>query len=285
MLRRLVGLAFVVASVLAVGAPQASVPLPSDLRGPSYYLALGDSLAAGYQPDPAIGRDQGYVARLQQALAHEHRLTVHNLGCAGATTVTLLVGGGCGYDGAASQLAAAEQFLRRHPQRVSLVTIDIGGNDINRCAAGGTIDQACALNAVGAAAADLGQIARRLRAAAPGVRIVGMTYYDPYLSAWSRGPSGEALARQSLQLLTLLDQTLTGVYTAADMRVADVAGAFATTDLSTPAELSGVGTVPLAVARICTWTWMCAAGRSPDIHPTSAGYQVIADAFLARVGH
>jgi hypothetical protein len=48
------------------------------------------------------------------------------------------------------------------------------------------------------------------------------------------------------------------------MRVADVAGAFGATDLTTPAEQPGV-------ARIRTWIWMCVPGPSPDIHPTTAG--------------
>jgi lysophospholipase L1-like esterase len=279
MVRRLAGFAVALVGVLALAAPQAGVP---SLRwGPSYYLALGDSLAAGYQPDPAISRAEGYVGRVSAALP---RLTLRNLGCDGATTSSLLSGGGCTYDGAASQLAAAEQFLRQHRRHVGLITIDIGGNDTNRCAAGGTIDQACALAAVGTVATNLGQIVRRLRAAAPGVRIVGMTYYNPYHSAWLRGAAGEAVARQSLMLTTLLNQVLTGVYTAADVRVADVAGAFATSDLTTTADLPGVDTVPLAVARICTWTWMCVPGRAPDIHPTSTGYQVIADAYLAQLG-
>ena len=94
---------------------------------------------------------------------------------------------------------------------------------MNRCAAGGAIDQTCALAAVGTAAANLGEIVRRLRAAAPAVRIVGMTYYDPYLAAWLQGPAGQAVARQSLVLTTLLDQVLAGVYTAGEVRIADVA--------------------------------------------------------------
>jgi lysophospholipase L1-like esterase len=278
MLRRFVGLGAVVATVLAVAAPQASAhPRPA-----SYYVALGDSLAAGYQPDPTIGRDQGYVARVHRALGHGTKL--QNFGCDGATTTTLLSGGGgCTYGTASSQLVAAERFLRRNRHQIRVVTIDIGGNDVNRCAAGGTIDQACTLTALGTLSTNLGQIVSRLRAAAPRARIVGMTYYNPYLAGWLRGPAGQAVVQQSLPLSVLLNQILTGVYTAGEVRVADVAAAFASTDLTTTAELPGVGTVPLAVARICTWTWMCVPGRTPDIHPTSSGYQVIADAYLAQI--
>lgn len=271
MVRRLIGLAAVALSLLTIGA---AAPRPT-----VHYLALGDSLAAGYQPDPAIGRDQGYVARVHRALGDGVRL--RNLGCDGATTASVLTGGGCAYGGGLSQLVTAERYLRRH-RDVRLVTIDIGANDANRCVRGGTIDESCVLAAVGTVAVNLGEIVRRLRAAAPHARIVGMTYYNPYHSAWLSGPGGQALASRSLAFAQLLNRVLAGVYAAADVRLADVAGAFATDDLTTPAPLPQGGEAPLAVARICAWTWMCpGSGRPPDIHATSTGYQVIADAFLA----
>ena len=276
MIRRLLGPAVVLAVLFGLGVPTAF----ADDRPPFYYVALGDSLAAGYQPDSAIGPDQGYVPRVFKALqAKVPNSELVNFGCGGATTTTLLSGGGaCTYD-AGSQLAAAEQFLRDHRGRVLLVTIDIGGNDINRCAATGTIDEACAAAAIGTVVTNLREIMRRLRLAAPLVRMVGMTYYDPYLAAWLSGAAGQALAQQSIGLTTQLNQQLTAVYTARRARVADVEGAFATTDLATTTALAGVGEVPLAVARICTLTWMCSR---QDIHPTSAGYAVIAQAFLAQ---
>ena len=284
MFRRLLGVMAVAAAVLALGIPRA---LADDDPNPTYYLALGDSLAAGFQPDPSIGRDKGYVPDVFRALTTEARygrMVLENLGCDGATTTSLLSGGGgCTYPGAVSQLAAAEQFLADHPGRVKAITIDIGANDINRCVAGTVIDQACALAAVGTIATNLAVIVDRLAKAAPGVPIVGMTYYDPYLAAWLLGPAGQAVAQQSVQLATLLDQRLTDVYESAGVRVADVGAAFDTTDLTTPATLPGVGTVPLAVFRICTWTWMCVPGRSPDIHATTAGYQVIANTFLTHL--
>jgi lysophospholipase L1-like esterase len=276
MIRRLLGPALVLAVLFGLGVPTAF----ADDRPPFYYLALGDSLAAGYQPDSSIGPDQGYVPRVFQAFqAKVPNSELVNLGCGGATTTTLLSGGGaCSYD-AGSQLAAAEQFLRDHRGRVLLVTIDIGGNDINRCAATGTIDDVCAADAIGTVVTNLREIMRRLRLAAPLVRMVGMTYYDPYLAAWLSGAAGQALAQQSIGLTTQLNEQLTAVYTARRARVADVEGAFDTTDLATTTALAGVGQVPLAVARICTLTWMC---TRQDIHPTSAGYEVIAQAFLAQ---
>jgi hypothetical protein len=52
-----------------------------------------------------------------------------------------------------------------------------------------------------------------------------------------------------------------------------VAGAFSTDDMTTM-----VNGIPLDVARICQWTWMCTRG---DIHANTAGYGVIAKAFEA----
>src|SRR6185312_3093713 len=98
---------------------------------------------------------------------------------------------------------------------------------------------------------NLRKIMLRLRLAAPLVRMVGMTYYDPYLAAWLSGAAGQALAQQSIGLTTQLNQTLTSVYTARRARVADVARAFGTP--TKPAELTGA--YPTPVANICTLTW------------------------------
>jgi lysophospholipase L1-like esterase len=279
MMRRLLGPAIVLAVLLGFGVPRA---FADQGPPPSYYLALGNSLAAGYQP---VGsRDDGYVPQIYRAVASTvPNFRLVNLACDGATTATLLSGGGaCTYPGIDTQLAAAEKFLHSHGGKVLLITIDIGGNDVNRCAAGGTIDAACAAAAIKTVATNLGKIMERLRLAAPKVSIVGMTYYDPYLASWLTGPAGQEVARQSIVLTTQLNQKLTDAYTApqARARVADVEGAFATTDLTTMTTLPGVGEVPLAVANICTLTWMCSRR---DIHPNSTGYTVIAQAFLARL--
>ncbi|MEV0270896.1 SGNH/GDSL hydrolase family protein [Hamadaea sp. NPDC050747] len=278
MLRRITSVAAVAALTLGlVGAPASASPDTST----TYYLALGDSLAAGYQPVTPLDRTEGYVGQLHsRLLATQPKLRLENLGCDGETTGSLLTGGICDYPGRDSQLEAAERFLHAHKDKVSLVTIDIGGNDLNRCARGGTIDPACVQSALAALAVNLGQILARLRAVAPRTPIVGMTYYNPYLAAWLTGPAGRALAQQSIQVSAVLNNILTALYRAADARVADVAGAFASTDLTTQVPLPGVGSVPLAVARICAWTWMCAKS---DIHANTIGYAVLAEAYLAEV--
>jgi len=66
--------------------------------------------------------------------------------------------------------------------------------------------------------------------------------------------------------------------------VADVEGAFATTDFETLVELPGVGEVPLNVARARLWTWLCAAAPlGPDRHANEHGHAAIAQAFWQQL--
>jgi hypothetical protein len=62
-----------------------------------------------------------------------------------------------------------------------------------------------------------------------------------------------------------------------------VSAAFATFD-TTPTNLASHGTVPTNVARICQWTWTCAAAPlRPKIHANATGYEEIAQAFRLLV--
>jgi lysophospholipase L1-like esterase len=260
----------------------AQAAAPAAAGGSRYYLALGDSLAWGYQPVRPLDRAEGYVFQLHAALRrNDPSLELANIACPGETTRTLLTGGHCDYAGAGSQLDAAEAFLRKHRGHVSLVTIDIGGNDLNNCVRNSTVDPQCVLSALVTIAVNVAKTVTRLRLAAPLVRMAAMTYYDPYLAAYLLGPEGRPLAQRSLLVIKQLNAVLATVYSIAGFRVADVAGAFSTTD-TTGVPLPGFGTVPLNVARICQWTWMCApAPLGPDFHPNRPGYAVIAGAFRA----
>jgi hypothetical protein len=264
MLRRL-GCVFVTAALVLVAAAA-----PADAAQPrTQYLALGDSLAFGYQPSGVF--DQGYV---QQLHAMHPELTLTNLGCPGETSQTLVAGGKCPYPGGASQLQTALSFLRTHRHQVRLVTIDIGGNDVNHCVSLATgIDQDCFRQALFTLGFNLFVTVAALRHAAPDATIVGMTYYDTVLAAYLTGPAGQALAQQSLPLSHQFNGLLTFIYRLGGFRVADVAGAFSTDDMTTM-----VNGLPLDVARICQWTWMCTRA---DIHANTAGYGVIAKAFDA----
>jgi lysophospholipase L1-like esterase len=265
-----------------------------------YYLSLGDSLAQGVQPatpplppgvslGQSIETDQGYVDDLfaHYSAQFPGNLELVKLGCPGETTTSMLAGAGspCTYP-AGSQLAAALAFIRAHRSAVVLITIDIGANNVDGCAAGGVINLTCVASGFAAARRDLPEILGALRdAVGEDTVITGMNLYDPFLADFLTGSAGQALAAQSVHLDVSFNSLLGASFEGFGIPVADAQTAFSTTDFADTATLPGVGTVPLNVARICEWTWMCAQSPiGPNIHANSAGYQVIAVAFQQVIG-
>jgi lysophospholipase L1-like esterase len=272
-----------VAAVAACSRPATPGPV-------SYYLALGDSLSQGVQPNAAgmsVETGEGYPDQVYAALRPDHpALRLVKLGCPGETTDTMIHGGICRYRGG-SQLAAAVAFLSAHRGHVFLVTIDIGANDPEDCSWSSLhAITSCVGTDIPDAASNLDTILSRLRAAAgPDVRIVGMSYYLPALAEWRDGVPGEAIARVSEWLASVYNDMLDRAYAKSDVRVANVFGAFETSDFGNPAAVPGIGTVPRNVALICQWTWECASPpRGPNQHANQAGYGVIARAFLSAAG-
>src|SRR5579859_1920209 len=275
----------VTATATACSGPAASHPVTIPA---SYYVALGDSLSQGVQPDAAgasVDTGQGYADQLYAMLRPgQPGLRLVKLGCPGETTATMIHGGICRYPGG-SQLAAAVAFLTAHRGHVRLVTLDIGANDPEAC--GDWADPLTLLHCVGtnfpAAVGHLSTILTRLRAAAgPAVRIVGMSYYLPSLAQWRLGIAGHAVAWLSEKLAAEYNTLLDNAYAKSDVRVANVFGVFQTSDFSGQVAVPGVGTVPRNVALICRWTWECASPpRGPNQHANQAGYGVIARAFLS----
>ena len=77
---------------------------------------------------------------------------------------------------------------------------------------------------------------------------------------------------------------MTAIDTAASFRTADVAGAFKTYDSTDTVSFNGQS-IPVNVARVCSWTWACTTPPSgPNIHANRNGYAVIAAAFAKVVG-
>ncbi len=283
----LVGLVMTVLAALtsATGGGSAQHPVRPRI---SYYLALGDSLSQGVQPDPAgasAPTGQGYADQLYAMLRRgDPGLRLVKLGCDGETTGTMIGGGGlCRYR-AGSQLATAVSFLRAHRGQVSLITMDIGANDPDSCITDPDIVRmaTCVTKSFPETAANLTKIMYRLRAAAGGkVGIIGMNYYVPALAEWRDGLLGQAVARVSERVVAEYNRMLTAVYEAFGARVADVFGAFHSADFTGRVTVAGVGTVPRNVAAVCQWTWECAPPpRGPNVHARPAGYRVIARAFL-----
>jgi hypothetical protein len=94
-----------------------------------------------------------------------------------------------------------------------------------------------------------------------------------------------AVLHRGQPTLQLVNDLLERTYATAGVRVANVFGAFETSDFGNRATVPGVGSVPRNVARICQWTWECAGPpRGPNQHANQAGYGVIAQAFLNVAG-
>jgi lysophospholipase L1-like esterase len=262
---------------LVVGAALLAVPVATASEATHYYVSLGDSLAVGVQPNgppPLNETDQGYTDQLYSALlADDPKLQHVRLGCGGESTTSMVEGSqlpslaaSCGPPAFylhryphKTQLAEAVAFLHAHRQFVRLVTIDIGAND------------ALGPGGAGEIAENLPTILAELRnAAGPDVPIVGMNYYGAFLPvAWAEG--GLPAVQASVEGLVGFNNFLEGFYAAAGDPVADVESAFSSTDLTL------VEGVPRNVVLVCQWTWMCAVG---DVHANTAGYAVIAQAFL-----
>lgn len=252
-------------------------PGTSKAAAKQYYLALGDSLAAGYQPNQ--DSTQGYANQLNTLLRkHGRVLSLHDLGCSGETTYTLIHGGVCWYagePGMGDQLEAGIDFLRAHAGHVPLITINIGGNDLNSCTgiASASAAGACGKSPIRGMSQNLSAVLKRLRAADPSAVIAGLDYYVPQLAYWLDGASGQSLATAQVSLTKSMNAALAADYKAAKARYADVFVKFESSDLTGKTTLPGYGSVPVAVAQVCKWTWMCSAG---DEHANVTGYAKIA---------
>ncbi|MCU1539022.1 MAG: hypothetical protein JWP82_3373 [Humibacillus sp.] len=264
----------------------AATPLPAK-DGGGYYLALGDSLAAGYLHGTGDHRTDGYVGPVLSALqARAPQTQLVNLACSGETTTTLLKGGICSYE-AGSQLAQAVTFLRDHAGSTRLVTLDIGGNDVAFCGAI-LLPAVCTDPALATLRTNLGTVLETLRAAAgPTVQIVVLNYYDPFLVYWLRLGADQPIFRDaaltSVRLLAGaggVNEAIATASAAVSADVADVQGAFSTTAFAPTLPFPEHGDVPLNVIRICQWTTMCSA---LDFHTNPQGYAVLAGAVVARL--
>jgi lysophospholipase L1-like esterase len=255
-------------SATASGAPGPSAGAQDD---PGLYVALGDSLAAGYQPGGAELRDTAYPALTATRLgASGSEVTLQNLGCSGETTTSLVKGGKCDF-AAGSQLKQAEKLLSGSTD-VALVTVDIGGNDLLRCVRGGaTIDTACVTKGVATVEKNLPTILTRLRAAAgDDVPVLVLGYYNPWLAAKAlnqpvRGVDAAAKA------YTALSDTIEAAAKRSDTTFVSLDKAFSTND-TTPTTVNG-RSVPANAAAICTLTNICTAS---DIHLTDEGAATVA---------
>jgi lysophospholipase L1-like esterase len=230
------------------------------VRLKQHYLALGDSLAFGFQPNGDF--THGYVTDLFNKLHEEGVKDVLNLGCPGETSSTFIKGG-CPAPGGPplpyTQLAAAVAFLQVHAGKVSPVTLDIGANDVLR-----DNKPNCAVDVSGFNA-DLATLDTNLKGTIlPALQgaltvdgrvtgnIVMMNYYDPL----------QNFCPNTVPFTQMLNKHL-----AHDVQgfgsIVNVFRAFGGAKTPNP--------------NICTYTWICS--KYQDIHPMNKGYSVIAETF------
>jgi lysophospholipase L1-like esterase len=266
-------LSVLIALVIVVmgGAQSASASPPPKHNPPkSIYLALGDSLAFGYQQakfnanlpteDPAVyntGFVDDFAAKLR---ATDPKIETINVSCPGETTSSLLGLAPCPYNLAfrlhdeysGPQIDAALAVLRAHPGQVSPVTIDIGANDLLRGVS--NLQQTFAL-----VQQNLGAILARIRDAAPYTEIIVVGLYNPLIVTL---PGTDPIAAQFNAMLA----NVAAQYRA---RFADVLPVF-----NPP-----VNEIPT----ICSLTLMCTPLH--DIHASDAGYQEMANVVFAASGY
>jgi lysophospholipase L1-like esterase len=256
--------------------------------GKQFYLSLGDSYAVGYQGDVKQPTHNGFADQLVPlARKRGHDFTLVNQGCAGATTTSMLQQKGCAAaalaPGAANypnqtQVQAAVAFVKKHRARMGLVTISIGGNDVDTCIPKPD-PLTCVATNMKAAVTNLKSIVRQLRrAGGRSLRIIGTTYPDVVLGAWVRqdvfGTNAFNLATSSLSSFDrFINPGLKKAYASGRAKFIDVTratGAYGPFDTTTFAPY---GTIPTPVAKVCKLTFFC---QFLDIHMRTPGYGMIA---------
>jgi lysophospholipase L1-like esterase len=277
-------------------APKAATRSTAASPANEYYVSLGDSYAAGYEATGPGGvghtTTQGYAYQVPQlAGALGYHLTVANFGCGGATTASILKSRGCAIPGPGApnypnqtQAAAAEAFLTKHQGKIGLVTVSIGGNDLITDCISSKDPIGCVIQATGSINVNLPVLLQGLRAAVgPDVPILGLTYPDFVLVNYlSTDPSNRSLASLSVTgFMTIFNPALQKQYEAVGASFVDVtAGSGSYTPFDQTTTLAPYGTVPVAVARVCQLTSICQYG---DVHPTTAGYTLIAGLITAAL--
>ncbi|MFC9790230.1 GDSL-type esterase/lipase family protein [Rhodococcus sp. NPDC127528] len=282
---RLLSIAVIAVAMGLGGAPAVAAPtVPAENPTDTYYVSMGDSLAAGYQPNTKKDEPVSYSDRVYETLkASDPHLQFVRIGCDGETTASMINGGKCVYPGASSQLDFATKFLAAHQGRVEYLTLTVGANDIYHCLTGGSgsaglPDIGCITQSLGTIGTNLGKITGELhKAGGTDPRYVGMNYYDPALAGWLEGGTSQLTAQATAAANNLLAATIASANSANGFKTADVLNAFSNNDVGNPVDVPPFGTLPRNVARICAWTWMCSMA---DIHANPVGHQIIADAFL-----
>lgn len=238
------------------------------------YLALGDSLAFGFQPN--LDFKHGYASDWFNELQPKGVTKLVNYACPGETLVTFM-NGGCAlhflvkshYPHSEPQYKAALTYIKQNKGKVSPVSIDIGANDFvtlfdpSTCAV--LTNTQGISDAIQTFDTNFTTVLTQLKSALGGTGdLFAMNYYNPFAE----------ICPQQTALIQLLDQHLQQDATSVGVPWADV---------YTPFNV-GTGNGD----NICNWTWMCQSkpkNVNLRIHPNNTGYTQIYQAFTKLAGY
>jgi lysophospholipase L1-like esterase len=288
-------------AIALVGAMFPAVAL-ADPPVEHVYLSLGTSLAAGVQADELgnsnFGSDEAYTDQLFQRIKGEEapNLTHVKLGCPGETTEQFFGGDNLFGNPSAcaelyetgTQFGDAEAVIAEGS--VSLITIDIGVNDITQTLTLCQGEPSCITAAIPGIASRVGDVIGALRATGYEGPIVAMNYYNPLVAAYIGffdGIPGQQTPDPGFAVLTdALAQAFNGalgqVYAAWAIPVADVYNAFNAGDFGDDDPLNGN---PDNVDAVCLLTYFCPEdpAAKPNTHANKHGYRLIAKTFFTIV--
>ena len=220
--------------------------------GASYYVALGDSLAANVGVSQA---SDGYVSRFHNQLQVMDSASygLRNFGVSGETSGSLIRTG---------QLEAALEFMRNN--NVAYVTIDIGANDLLGHIGSADCDSSFSsdgcqqrlANVLTAYAPNLERIFEDVLDAAPDATIIFLQTYNPFSLGFGASVALEADSDDITQQLNAVAATAAAANDG--ILVADGFGPMQGTTAATTHMLDA----------------------SPDIHPKAIGYDILAGALV-----
>ncbi|HEX9036194.1 MAG TPA: GDSL-type esterase/lipase family protein [Ktedonobacterales bacterium] len=265
-LSALMAVSLVLVDLLVLG-----LAMPAKALSPHYYMALGDSLSFGYQPN--LDFNAGFADDIFNTLHKVNVTNLENLACAGETTSTMIQGGCAArfahkgfYTG--PQLTAAVNFLTAatHRGRVSPVTLEIGANDVlkdwdaSTCSPGPTVNQDLATMDANLTQVILPDLIKALTTKTGAVAgdLHLLNYYNPFAIKCPNSPP----------FVHLINDHLVTDAATFKIPVVDVYTAF--------------GGDAHQTDKLCQRTWMCSS--PPDVHPTNAGYAQIASAVEYALG-
>lgn len=266
------------ASEIYATTPPDEAATTSDLA----YLALGDSLSRGVEPEPLLTLRRGYPRQLAAALERRtgRPVALVEAGCGGATTESFIHGGKPCPPGApvpyanaapeTSQLDWAEDWLRDRGDRPTLVTLSLGANDVLACASADTAAiRKCFEDGATPYAARIDEIVDRLSAAAGDhTGFAGMTLYDPVLGAARLGKAPlQTAAAFHEGVVDVVNPYLRDRLGRAGWEVADLGVA-----MHEDAPLTSKSS--RAIDDVCQYAWACTPPG--DIHLNRAGYALAA---------